>query len=286
MASRSSERSNPVGLQGEKLQKVLARAGAGSRREMERWIEQGRVTVDGRPAQLGERVRPGQRLRVDGRLLPAPALAPKPRVLAYHKPEGEVTTRSDPQGRPTVFTNLPPIKNGRWIAIGRLDLNSSGLLLFTTDGALAHRLMHPSSEIEREYAVRVLGPVAPEALARLTQGIVLADGPARFESVTDAGGSGANHWYHVVLREGRHREVRRLWEAVGARVSRLIRVRYGPILLARTLRPGRSKDLDDEERAALYAAAGLPVPLPKAHGRRAVRASQASSSRRNRGYRP
>lgn len=251
---------------GEKLQKVLARAGAGSRREMERWIEQGRVTIDGQPAKIGDRVRRGQRLCIDGRALPQATLAPKPRVLVYHKPEGEITTRSDPQGRRTVFDSLPQIRQGRWIAIGRLDLNSSGLLLFTTDGELANRLMHPSAEIEREYAVRILGAVLPEALTRLTAGITLEDGPARFESVLDAGGSGANHWYHVVIREGRNREVRRMWEAVGATVSRLIRVRYGPIMLPRLVRPGRSEYLEREQVASLYAAAGLPAPSAERRG--------------------
>jgi len=249
--------------EGEKLQKVLARAGVGSRREMERWIAEGRITVDGRAAELGDRVRAGQRLRIDGRALPEPTLAPKPRVLLYHKPEGEITTRSDPQGRPTVFDKLPPIRNGRWIAVGRLDVNSSGLLLFTTDGELAHRLMHPSAEIEREYAVRVLGAVAPESLQRLTAGVTLDDGAARFESVTDAGGTGANHWYHVVLREGRNREVRRMWEAVGAKVSRLIRVRYGTVQLPRLLRAGRSSDLDTEKLGELYRSAGLTPPRAK-----------------------
>lgn len=245
---------------GEKLQKVLARAGVGSRREMERWIEQGRLTIDGQPAKIGDRVRSGQRLCIDGRPLPQATLSPKQRVLIYHKPEGELTTRSDPEGRATVFNNLPPIRQGRWIAIGRLDLNSSGLLLFTTDGELAHRLMHPSAEIEREYAVRILGEVAPEAIERLTKGVMLEDGPASFASVVDAGGTGANHWYHVVIREGRNREVRRMWEAVGATVSRLIRVRYGPIALPRMLRPGRSAYLEREELESLYAAAGLAAP--------------------------
>lgn len=247
----------------EKLQKVLARAGAGSRREMERWIEEGRVTVDGRQARLGDRVLPGQKLQVDGRPLPEPALTPKARVLMYHKPEGEVTTRRDPEGRATVFDKLPSIKHGRWISIGRLDLNSSGLLLFTTDGELAHRLMHPSAAIEREYAVRVLGAVAPEAIKQLTEGVLLEDGRARFESVVDAGGSGANHWYHVVIREGRNREVRRMWEAVGAKVSRLIRVRYGCVQLPRLLRPGRSTDLEGETLAELYRSVGLRAPQAK-----------------------
>ena len=262
----------------EKLQKVLARAGAGSRREMERWIEEGRVTVDGRTARLGDRVRAGQRLRIDGRLLASPTLTPKPRVVLYHKPEGRVTTRSDPEGRPTVFDDLPSVRHGRWIAIGRLDVNSSGLLLFTTDGELAHRLMHPSAEIEREYAVRVLGPVANEALQRLTDGVVLEDGPARFERVTDAGGSGANHWYHVVIREGRNREVRRMWEAIGAKVSRLIRVRYGSVQLPRLLRPGRNADLAAADMIELYRSVGLPAPGKKrgAVGRRGRKASRRS----------
>jgi 23S rRNA pseudouridine2605 synthase len=269
-ASRDSGASLPgagfnVAQNGEKLQKVLARAGVGSRREMERWIEQARITIDGQPAKIGDRVRPGQRLRIDGRELPHTSLAPKPRVLIYHKPEGEITTRSDPEGRATVFDNLPQIRQGRWIAIGRLDLNSSGLLMFTTDGELANRLMHPSAEIEREYAVRILGAISAEAISRLTTGVTLEDGPARLESVVDAGGTGANHWYHVVIREGRNREVRRMWEAVGATVSRLIRVRYGPITLPRLLRPGRSAYLEREELEGLYAAAGLSTPTPERH---------------------
>lgn len=265
----------------EKLQKVLARAGVGSRREMERWIEQGRITIDGRPAQLGDRVRPGQRLCIDGRPIPTPALAPKQRVLMYHKPEGEVTTRRDPENRKTVFDNLPPIRHGRWIAIGRLDLNSSGLLLFATDGELANRLMHPSAEIEREYAVRVLGDVPPDAAVRLTSGVMLEDGPARFESVVDAGGTGANHWYHVVIREGRNREVRRMWEAVGVTVSRLIRVRYGPIALPRLLRPGHSRYLERDELGALYAAAGLQVARRERRPGERGRAAPGRRSRRN-----
>lgn len=246
------------GIADEKLQKVLARAGIGSRREMERWIEEGRVSVDGRRAGLGDRVAPHQVIRVDGHILSQiAARGAKRRVILYHKPEGELTTRSDPEGRPMVFDHLPVLRNGRWIAIGRLDINTSGLLLFTTDGELANRLMHPRAGIEREYAVRVLGSVDDEALAQLRQGVQLEDGLASFDDIVDAGGSGANRWYHVILREGRHREVRRLWEAVGTRVSRLIRVRYGPVKLPRLLRPGRWQEIDREDMAALITQAGL-----------------------------
>lgn len=286
MSPKRRARSKPPEPSGEKLHKVLARAGAGSRREMERWIEQGRVTVDGHAARLGDRVWPGQRLRIDGRPVSQPTLTPKQRVLIYHKPEGEVTTRRDPEGRPIVFQNLPPLKQGRWIAVGRLDLNSTGLLLFTTDGELAHRLMHPSAEIEREYAVRVLGPVSADALGRLTQGVMLDDGEARFESVSDAGGTGANRWYHVVIREGRNREIRRMWEAVGAKVSRLIRVRYGPIALPRLLRPGRSGYLERDQLGALYAAAGLPAPVVVRRPAPARGEGRRGALRRSRAGRP
>lgn len=247
----------------EKLQKVLARAGLGSRRSIERWIEAGRLTVDGVPARLGQRITPDNRIALDGRPVPLERLAPRARVLIYHKPEGEVCTRSDPEGRPTVFERLPALRAGRWITVGRLDVNSSGLLLVTDDGELAHRLMHPSSGIEREYAVRVFGEVDEAAVRRLTEGVRLEDGPARFESVRFAGGSHANRWYHVVLKEGRKREVRRLWEAIGAQVSRLIRVRYGPVTLPRRLRPGKWQALDRQSVGALYALVGLSPPAPK-----------------------
>lgn len=251
---------SPNAPEGERLQKVLARAGVGSRRQIEQWISDGRIKVGGLPATLGQRVTPQQTITIDGHAVTSLAHAARPRVLVYHKPEGEVCTASDPQGRPTVFANLPRIRNARWIAIGRLDFNTSGLLLFTTDGELAHRLMHPSGEIEREYAVRVLGEVTDEMLARLKAGVTLDDGPAHFDSIVDAGGTGANRWYHVTLREGRNREVRRLWEAVGAKVSRLIRVRYGNVMLPRHVRAGRTEDLDAESTAALYTLAGLPPP--------------------------
>ncbi len=239
----------------EKLQKVLARAGLGSRRELEGWIEAGRVRVNGRPAGLGDRVEPGDRLQVDGRDVSIDQ-APRIRVLAYNKPEGEVTTRSDPEGRPTVFDSLPRLGRGRWISVGRLDINSQGLLLFTNDGDLAAGLTHPSSEVEREYAVRVFGAVEPATLEQLQRGIELDDGPAAFDRIEDAGGEGRNHWYHVVLREGRHREVRRLWEAVERPVSRLIRVRYGPVALPRQLSRGRWQELESPAIGELLAAAG------------------------------
>ncbi len=244
----------------EKLQKVLARAGIGSRRQIEGWIAEGRITVDGAPAKLGQRVESTVRISLDGRDVPLTDIAPKPRVLMYHKPEGEVCARSDPQGRKTIFENLPKLRHGRWISVGRLDYNTSGLLLLTTDGELAHRLMHPSHEIEREYAVRILGKVTDEMLKQLQTGVTLEDGPACFDAIIDAGGTGANHWYHVILREGRNREVRRVWEAVGAKVSRLIRVRYSTVQLPRMLRPGKSEYMEPEPMGELYQSVGMTMP--------------------------
>jgi 23S rRNA pseudouridine2605 synthase len=231
----------------EKLQKVLANAGLGSRREIETWITAGRVSVDGELAKLGDRVKPMVKIRVDGRLVDLNATSKKLRVLLYHKPAREICSRKDPEGRPTVFDTLPKIRHGRWIMVGRLDFNTSGVLLFTTDGELAKRLMHPSYEIEREYAVRVLGEVPKETLKQLQEGVALEDGLAKFDLITDAGGQGVNHWYHVVLREGKNREVRRLWESQGVQVSRLIRIRYGCITLPRLLRPGRWNELETSE---------------------------------------
>ncbi|WP_206483930.1 23S rRNA pseudouridine(2605) synthase RluB [Thalassotalea sp. G2M2-11] len=220
----------------EKLQKVLARAGKGSRREMETVISAGRVSVDGKVAYLGDRVEGTEQIRIDGH---AVNLTNKEedvcRILMYNKPEGEMCTRKDPEGRPTVFDRLPKLESGRWIAVGRLDINTSGMLLFTTDGELANRLMHPSQKVEREYAVRVFGEVDEAMLQRLRAGVKLEDGMARFQKVTYRGGEGRNHWFHVVLSEGRNREVRRLWESQEVQVSRLIRVRYGDIELKRQL---------------------------------------------------
>jgi 23S rRNA pseudouridine2605 synthase len=241
----------------ERLQKVLAREGLGSRREIERWIKAGLVSINGRVARLGDQADKTDRVRVrDKSVRMTPS---RRRVLAYHKPQGEITSRGDPQDRPTVFERLPDLHVGRWIAIGRLDISTCGLLLFTNDGSLAHRLMHPSSEIEREYAVRVRGEVSHETLARLQAGVVLEDGPARFDTIAEAGGKAVNRWYHVVLREGRNREVRRLWESQGVKVSRLIRTRYGPLTLERRLGQGRWRELGSDETRALYLAAGLDL---------------------------
>lgn len=223
----------------EKLQKVLARAGLGSRREMEQLISDGRASVDGKVARLGDRVEQEQILRVDGHIVKVEALDQTVcRVLTYHKPEGELCTRKDPQGRPTVFSRLPRLKSGRWIAVGRLDVNTSGLLIFTTDGELANRLMHPKFEVEREYACRVFGEVDDKAIANLRKGVELEDGMAKFKSVKASGGEGINRWFNVVLTSGRNREVRRLWGSQGVQVSRLIRVRYGEILLEKHLPQG------------------------------------------------
>jgi 23S rRNA pseudouridine2605 synthase len=222
----------------ERLQKLLATAGHGSRREIERWIREGRVSVAGRVAQLGERAEAGADIRLDGEPLHTAPVGERA-VLMYHKPLGEVSTRRDPAGRPTVFERLPPPPSGRWVVIGRLDVNTTGLLLFTTDGALAHRLMHPSAEVEREYLVRVHGQPTPESLERLRTGVQLEDGPARFERIEPKGRSESHSWFRVTLREGRNREVRRLWQEVGLEVSRLARLRYGPVRLPEDLRPGQ-----------------------------------------------
>ncbi|MDG4598168.1 MAG: pseudouridine synthase [Candidatus Contendobacter sp.] len=244
----------------ERLQKFLARMGLGSRRQIEDWIRQGRITVNGVVAQLGGQVNGAEKIQIDGRPLQVRPFGQRRRVLAYYKPVGEMTSRHDPEDRPTIFERLPPLRDGRWIAVGRLDLNTQGLLLLTNDGELANRLMHPSSQIEREYAVRVLGEVAPEMLKRLREGVVLEDGLARFDAIREAGGEGANHWYHVILREGRHREVRRLWESQGVTVSRLTRVRYGPVTLRRGLHPGHWDELDEAQVVELLRAVGLASP--------------------------
>ena len=232
----------------ERLQKVLAQAGVGSRREMEEWITAGRITINGVVATIGQSVVPSDKVKIGGRLINTRFVSTRtPRVLMYHKPEGEIVSRDDPDGRPSVFSALPRVRGGRWINVGRLDFNTSGLLLFTTSGELANKLMHPSSELVREYAVRVLGEVTLDAQQQLTRGVELEDGVANFARFEDGGGEGANHWYRVALFEGRNREVRRMFEAVGCTVSRLIRVRYGPIGLPPQLKRGMTKELAEEE---------------------------------------
>lgn len=232
----------------ERLHKVLAQAGIGSRREMEEWIANGRISVNGVTATIGQSIVPTDKVKIGGRLVNVRFTTTKtPRVVLYHKPEGEIVSRDDPDGRPSVFAALPRIRSGRWIAVGRLDFNTSGLLIFTTSGELANKLMHPSSELVRDYAVRVLGDLSMESQALLLSGIQLEDGVASFASISEAGGEGANHWYRVTLYEGRNREVRRMFEAVGCTVSRLIRVRYGPIALPPQLKRGRVRELNETE---------------------------------------
>lgn len=224
---------------------------------MEGWIGAGRITVNDAPATLGQRVSSADRVKVDGRLLAPRWETRVPRVLVYHKPAGEIVSADDPEGRPTVFDRLPHVRGGRWIAVGRLDYNTSGLLVLTTSGDFAARLMHPRYQIEREYAVRVDGQLSGEEIARLTGGVLLEDGRARFDSLADEGGEGRNHWYRVVLREGRNREVRRIFEALGRRVTRLLRVRFGPIALPPGMRRGQYRELDSAEIGRIQAALGM-----------------------------
>ena len=262
----------------ERIQKVLARAGYGSRRQLETWIQEGKVTVNGEVATLGDQIKEGDTIKLDGKPCSPKRVWQQPQqVLLYHKPVGEVCTRNDPEGRRTIFQSLPAPEQGRWVSVGRLDLNTSGLIILTTDGELANQLMHPSNQMDREYAVRVLGEVTPEMMQQLRDGVMLEDGEAKFTDIQESGGEGANHWYHVVIQEGRNREVRRLWEAIGVQVSRLTRLRYGPVIMPNKLKPGRWMPLEGKELDYLYEEAGLKSQAAAVQktGRGAIKTSKA-----------
>ena len=252
-----------------KLHKVLAQAGMGSRLEMEQLILEGRISVNGEPAHIGQRIQFGDTIKVNGKPVRVRIAPPPPRVLAYHKPAGEVVSHDDPQNRPTVFRRLPRLYHGKWQSVGRLDLNTEGLLLLTDSGELANRLMHPRFGLQREYAVRVLGALSNEEKQRLLDGVRLDDGEARFDSIEDGGGEGANCWYRVTIGEGRNREVRRMLEAVGHAVSRLIRIRYGAMMLPRGLKRGVWLELDQGDIDRLTAAAGVYQRTERPAGRSA-----------------
>lgn len=246
--------------EGERIQKVLARGGLASRREIERWITEGRLKINGVLVTQGAHLKTGDYLQLNDRVVHWEKFERQPtRVLIYHKPTGEIVSRNDPQGRPTIFANLPKLDTSRWISVGRLDVNTSGLLLVTNNGELANKLMHPSTEVEREYAVRILGEVPDEKIELLKQGVQLEDGLAKFDQIYFMGGEGANKWYHVIVSEGRNRLVRRLWEAQNVVVSRLMRVRYGPVVLSDGLRTGKCYELNQKELDLLFEFAGLPV---------------------------
>jgi len=261
---RSTE---PIFTEPQRLHKVLAQCGYGSLRGLEELIIAGRITVNRQPADVGQKVGPNDQIRINGELVRLRFAPPRARVLLYHKPAGEIVSRSDPEGRPTVFDKLPRVGSARWIAVGRLDFNSEGLLLFTTSGDLANRLMHPRNQVEREYSVRILGRLTPEQERALVEGVQLEDGPARVASIADGGGEeeGANHWYKVVLSEGRNREVRRLFEALGITVSRLIRTRYGVIAMPPQLKRGQVQELERAELDRLLRTAGMS-PGSAGHG--------------------
>ena len=261
----------------QRLQKQLSQAGFGSRRDMDDAVAAGRVTVNGARAVPGQRVGPHDVVRLDRRVVRLAFDSALPRVLLYHKPEGEIVSREDPGDRPTVFQKLPTLARGRWVSLGRLDLNSEGLLVFTTSGDLANRFTHPRFEVGREYAVRILGRVTPELIERLTTGVQLEDGMARFDAIAEEGGEGANRWYRVLLHEGRNREVRRLFEAVGLTVSRLLRTRFGSLRLPPRLKRGQWIELDAEGVRTLMAEAGLALdagPAPQ----RAILRQRAGSA--------
>ena len=244
----------------QRLQKVLALSGLGSRRDMEELIESGRVTVNGQPAQIGMSVVATDVVRIDRKAVRLQTEPQWPKVMIYHKLEGEIVSQDDPEKRASVFDKLPHIRGAKWVSIGRLDINTSGLMIFTTSGDMANYFMHPRYEVEREYAVRVMGQLSDEQITLLTQGVELDDGVAAFDVIQDKGGEGSNHWYQVILKEGRNREVRRLFEAVGLMVSRLMRVRYGPVHLPSRLKRGQMLALDDKEVRGLLEWAELPIP--------------------------
>ncbi len=248
---------------GERIQKVLARGGLASRREVERWIEEGRLSVNGEKVTLGLHIKSGDQLQINGRVVHWEKYTEQPtRVLVYNKPTGEVVSRRDPQGRPVVFTRLPKLDIGRWISVGRLDINTSGLLLLTNNGELANRLMHPSAEADREYAVRLLGDIPDDMIERLKKGVELEDGEAHFDDIQFFSGEGANKWFHVVVKEGRNRLVRRLWESQGVTVSRLMRVRYGPAVLPENIKAHKHYELNHNELAVLMEFVGLTALKP------------------------
>jgi len=249
----------------ERVQKALARMGYGSRREIERLIGEQKIRINGQLAQPGDHVEAGDKVNIGNRRAVISSDIGRIRVLIYNKPEGEICTQKDDEGRPTVFESIGKLKTGRWISVGRLDINSSGLLLFTNYGELANHLMHPSHEIEREYSVRVQGKVTDDIVKRLLKGVELEDGFLKFDSITDSGGQGSNHWYNVIIKEGKNREVRRLWQSQDVRVSRLIRVRYGNLTLPRTLKLGRKVELSLDEIKALFDFVQLEWPASRDH---------------------
>jgi 23S rRNA pseudouridine2605 synthase len=277
-----------LNAQSEKLHKVLADAGVGSRRDMEELIVAGRVSVNGQPAHVGQRIMPSDQVRINGKPLTRKQPGRPPRVLLYHKPAGEIVSQDDPDNRPTVFDKLPKVSGSRWVAVGRLDFNTEGLLIFTTSGDLANRLMHPRYEVEREYAIRVLGELSEEQKRRLLEGVELDDGPAKFSRIEEAGGDGANRWYRAVIAEGRNREVRRMFAALGLEVSRLIRIRYGAVQLPRSIARGRYSELAPEwVQAWLH---DLGISMEDVRGRSGQgggpRQGQSGNGRNRRSQRP